>query len=167
MKAFVKLMTSAKVIIIAGCIFLLADLALDRVDWGTYLLAVIVLLLAFFELREKMHRVRRVEREDQPTYSPTEGFKRRPEPGDRRYSPFFDSELELVEYVRDDSYTFKVLEGHRRGLVFKNQSPWSALPLYRPRVSYRGSSPRPGGGYRVADTSKEAGVSDIEPERTR
>lgn len=65
-------------------------------------------------------------------------FLRKPQPGDRRYSAFFNSDVELVKYSRDDSYTFKVLEGHRRGLVFKNDSPWSVLPLYAPRIRFRG-----------------------------
>lgn len=51
--------------------------------------------------------------------------------GDRRYSPFFESDIEIVEYSNDNWYLFRVLEGKRRGQVLRNQSKWSDLPLSR------------------------------------
>jgi hypothetical protein len=57
-----------------------------------------------------------------------------PAPGDRKWSNFFGSYIELESYEDDDHYFFRVLD-HRSpyfGRVLRNQSPWHILPISRP-----------------------------------
>lgn len=54
-----------------------------------------------------------------------------PQKGDRRYSRFFGSYVEMVHYRSDKDYNFLVLSGFHAGRTYKNQAPWSVLPLSR------------------------------------
>ena len=56
-----------------------------------------------------------------------------PKAGDRKYSNHFKSLVEMVHYVSDREYYFRVLDNPLYTAKFyKNQSPWSMLPLRKP-----------------------------------
>lgn len=52
-----------------------------------------------------------------------------PRPGDRRWSNFFQSNIEMSGYVSDNLYYFRVLSNPKYppDKVYRNQSPWSTL----------------------------------------
>lgn len=49
--------------------------------------------------------------------------------GDRRWSNWFQSNIELDEYQNDNDYRFRVLSNPKYPphITYKNQSPWSSL----------------------------------------
>lgn len=56
-----------------------------------------------------------------------------PKAGDRKYSNFFKSPVEMVHYVHDNEYYFRVLDNPLyRAQFYKNQSPWSSLLASKP-----------------------------------
>lgn len=52
-----------------------------------------------------------------------------PRPGDRRWSNFFGSNIEMLRYEHDNCYYFKVLSNPKYppDKMFRNQAPWSDL----------------------------------------
>jgi hypothetical protein len=125
---------------------------MSRDYWGVWLLAAIIVAIAVNPLRvrlvrEWLKRHKRplkyadlrvhVEGADDPGQPRDPGKyegrdQPRPQPGDRRFSAYFNSIVELVDYRADDNYFFKPLTGELAGKVLKNQSRWSILPLRRP-----------------------------------
>lgn len=59
---------------------------------------------------------------------PPEKWTPVPRLGDVKWSAFFGSPIMLVDWTRDDYYLFRIMEGTKRGLVLRNDTPWSALP---------------------------------------
>jgi hypothetical protein len=55
-----------------------------------------------------------------------------PAPGDRRWSNYFGSYIEMVHYSSDNQYWFGVLAGPHAGRTYKNLTRWSILPLTKP-----------------------------------
>lgn len=51
-----------------------------------------------------------------------------PQPGDKKFSPFFGSYIMLVHYTSDRDFIFSVINNPKWPDTYKNQSPWSSLP---------------------------------------
>jgi hypothetical protein len=51
-----------------------------------------------------------------------------PKPGDRRWSDFFDAFVEMVDYIADNDFFFRVIDNPRWPAErYKNKSRWTDL----------------------------------------